>query len=99
MSYLDGKLVIVTSSPGDRDTIYVGFCKREGDMLILSDASMVVHYKEVGVAGIAKNPEHADRLRPATGPEGRWFVPLSSVAGIVEADPEAWKEHLGKSRG
>lgn len=93
---MDGKLVVVTISPGSYDTIYVGFAERHGDMFCLTRASMVLRYKEVGVPGIATEPDKAVRLRPSVRPV---WIPLRSVSAIVEADPEAWEAHLGVSRG
>ena len=93
----DGKLLIVTSAPGGRDTVYIGIAERHGDMILLESASMITQYKEVGVPGLAAQPEKATKLRPATGP-GRVWLPLCSVSAIVEADMKAWADHLGVSR-
>ena len=95
---LNGKFLIVTSAPGGRDTIYVGYATRHGDLLELQRASMVVHYVDVGVSGLATQPEKADRLRPATGPEGRVILPMASIVAMVEADAEAWESLVGVSR-
>ena len=98
MSSLNGKLVIVTSSPGYRDSIYVGYVEREGDLLVLSKSSMILRYETVGICGVASQPEFATSIRPVTSSNGRVWVPLSSVSTLIEADEDAWKEHLGVSR-
>lgn len=92
---MNGKLVVVTVCPGGRDSIYVGYAERDGDMLILSRASMVIYYEEVGTTGIADQPEKAARLRPCRRDV---IVPLCNVSGIALADEEAWEDHLGVSR-
>lgn len=96
---IDGSLLIVTSSPGIRDTIYVGYAERCGEFIILSKASMIVRYVEVGVAGIASEPEKATVLRPVTALEGKVIIPISGIASMVVADPACWDSHLGVSRG
>lgn len=95
---IDGKLLIVTSSPGSRDTIYVGYAKRSGDLLSLTQASMILRYEDVGVAGISTQPEKATRLRPVTSPGGEVLLYMGSIAGMVVACPDAWEGHLGVSR-
>lgn len=99
MSELDGKLLIVTSATSYRDTIYIGICTRFGDLLCLRRASMILRYAGVGVPGLASAPQQATRLRPATGPGGQAWIPLSSVSAIIEADFQAWEGSLGISRG
>ena len=99
MSKLDGELVIVVSSPGNYDTIYVGVVEREGDMIVLRKASMIVRYEDVGVSGLAGQPEKAVSLRPVTSGNGEVWIPLSGVAAIVVADADKWAGHLGVSRG
>ena len=99
MSQLDGKLLIVTSSPGVRDTIYIGYSERHGDMLCLTRASMILRYESVGVPGIAGDPSMATKLRPVTSPDATVWLPMSSMAALVVADPQAWESHLGISRG
>lgn len=96
---MDGKLLIATSSTGMRDTIYVGFAERQGDMLLLRQASMILRYEEVGVPGIATQPEKATRLRHVTHESGRVWIPLGNITAMVEADAQAWESHLGVSRG
>ena len=93
---MNGELYIVTSSAGTSDSIYVGYTTRQGDMLRLESASMVLRYEEVGVPGIATQPEKAVRLRPALA--GPVYIPLTSVSAIVRADEKAWGDHLGISR-
>lgn len=95
---LDNKLLIVRSNTGGRDVIYVGNAQREGDLLHLTQASMIVSYAEVGASGLAGEPDKATRLRPATGPDGSVWIPMSSVSDIAEADAIAWVDHLGVSR-
>ena len=99
MNEMDGKTIIVVSSPGGRDTIYVGIGRRVGDMMQINNASMIIHYNEVGVSGLSAQPEHADILRPVTGPNGVVWIPFSSIAAIVLADDALWSSHLGVSRG
>ena len=98
MGAYDGQLVIATASPGTRDFIYVGYAKRMDDRLILTQASMIVRYEEVGVPGLTSQPEKAVRLRPVTALEGIVDLPMASTL-ICLADPEVWAEHLGLSRG
>lgn len=97
-SYFDGKLVIATCAPGTRDFIYVGIAKRMGDRLLLTGASMVLRYEEVGVPGISSQPEKAVRLRPITANNGTIDMPMESTL-IMEADAKVWEEYLGKSIG
>lgn len=96
---IENKLLIVTSAPGTRDFIYIGYATREGDMIRLERASMILRYEAVGVPGLASQPERATHLRPATGPGGEIILPLASMASMVAADPAAWESHLGVSRG
>lgn len=98
MSMYDGKLVIATASPGTRDFIYVGYAKRMDDRLILTQASMVLRYEEVGVPGLTSQPEKAIRLRPVTALDGTVDLPMACTL-ICLADPDAWAGHLGLSRG
>ena len=98
MSMYDGKLVIATASPGTRDFIYVGYANRMDDRLIIKQASMIVQYKEVGVPGLTSQPEKAVRLRPVTALDGTVDLPMAcTLVGL--ADPDAWAQHLGVSRG
>lgn len=96
---MDGKLLIVTSSHGARDTIYIGFAERQGDMLLLHRASMILRYEEVGVPGLSSNPTKATRLRHVTHEGGRVWLPLLGVVAMVEADSQAWESHMSVSRG
>ena len=95
----EGELIICVSSTGGPDTIYVGYATRSGDWLVLTQASMITRYTEVGVPGLSTQPEHAVRLRPVTWPKGRVRVPITSITGVVDADPAAWEDHLGVLRG
>ena len=97
MSYLDNKLVIARSIPGGRDVIYIGYAKREDDLLFLSNASMIVRYVAVGVSGLADQPDQATRLRPVTGGK-QVCLPMRSIADIIPVNEDVWKEHLGVSR-
>jgi len=94
----NGKLIIVRACPGGKDVIYIGYAHREGDMLLLTQANNILRYTEVGVSGVASQPTYATRLRPATGPDGRVWIPLISVSDILEADPSAWTGLLRLSR-
>ena len=101
---LDGKLLIVTSAPGGRDTIYIGFAKATetqsyGPFLTLTQASMILRYEEVGVPGLASQPEKAVRLRPVSYGEGEVVLPFSSISAMIVADPEKWKSFLRRSVG
>lgn len=98
MEGFNGKLVIVTSSPGVRDVIYIGYVRREGDFLCLTQSSMILWYADVGVSGISGNPKKATRLRPVTSSDGQVWIPISSISAMVEADEKSWKLWLGVSR-
>lgn len=98
MSMYDGKLVIATTAPGLRDFIYIGYAKRMDDRLVLTQASMILRYEEVGVPGLTSQPEKAVRLRPVTALEGTVDLPMASTL-ICLADADAWADYLGKSYG
>lgn len=99
MSIYDGKLLIVVSCPGERDTIYIGRAKRYADTLQLLGASMILRYEEVGPGGLTSQPDKATRVRPVTATNGEVLIPLASISNALVADPAAWEGHLGVSRG
>ena len=99
MKKIENKLMIITSSPGTRDTLYIGYCTRIGDLIFVEKASMIVRYEEVGVPGLSSQPEKAIRLRPVETPGAEVVIPVSSISAMVSADIEKWKSHLGISRG
>ena len=96
---MNGGLKIITSSPGMRDTIYVGFAYIEGMFVRIEKASMILRYENgVGIPGLATRPEDATRLRHV--PEGQSvYIPITSIAAMVGAVEEKWIGHLGVSRG
>lgn len=93
----NGKLMLVVSSPSGRDNIFIGYAYKQGDTIILKNASMVVRYEEVGVLGLSAMPKKAVRLRPAPT-DACVIIQRMNIAYAVEADESAWKEHLGISR-
>ena len=94
---LNGKLVIVTASPGTRDHIYLGFAERFGDLLLLTNAKNIMHYRDDGIPGVAGDPAKADRTKDVMGPNGEMVIPISSIASIIFADMEKWETHLRKT--
>lgn len=95
---LQGRFILVTATIGGRDHIYVGHAERQGDRLVLKNASNVVFYNDVGTAGITTQPEKATCLRPVTTPEGEVNLPIESCV-FAPADENAWAEYMGRSIG
>lgn len=88
----DGTMALVVSAPSYRDTIYVGYVYRHGDMLEIKRATMVVYYETVATAGLSGAPDMATTKRQTSG-RPVW-IPLRSVAQILEVDEAKWIEHL-----
>lgn len=89
----DGKFCVVVSAPSYRDTVYVGKVWRDGDLLRVEPAVMVVRYENGATAGLTLDPSTAKRVRPAHGPV---WIPLVSVAQIAQADADAWAKRMGQ---
>lgn len=96
MSAIEGKLCIVVSNNGGPDTIYIGYVHREDDLLILTTASMIVRYEDVGQAGLSHSPQGATRLRHASEEVA---LNMINVIAIIRASEMEWRGHLGISRG
>ena len=90
---MKGKLVIVNSCPGYRDTIYIGVVETIDDgWICLAKAANIVRFQSVGLAGLADKPEGATRVR--SGGSRRVWLPTSAISVIIEADPVKWAELL-----
>jgi hypothetical protein len=94
---LEGLTVVAVTSPGYRDTIYVGVVRVvDSDWIVLNPAVSVLHYSKIGVAGIARDPTGADRLR---GCGRRVFVPRGPLSVLLEADAALWAPVLEAHNG
>lgn len=92
---MEGKTVIIVSSPGVRDTIYCGIVEAiDHRFITLRSVVAILHYKKIGIAGCAGDPSGADSIRSG-GPRRAWFY-LRNIALVHEADPEAWADILEK---
>ncbi len=76
----------------DRGFIYVGFCRLDGDMLVITRAQNVRRWGTTsGLGELAqKGPMANTRLDPA----GTVRAPKGAVIHLIETSAEAWAETL-----
>ena len=82
----------VVSSPGTRDSIFVGFVTQEGAWLKIERAVSIQYYERGGIGSIPTHPEYSTRV-PLEGP-GVAYVLISNVSSMLPADLSAWQQYL-----
>jgi len=93
---LIGQHLITRTNTGGRDVIYCGkVSKMDDQFILLEDAVAILHYREVGITGLATQPNKADYRRKATHPV---LIIINNMSDSCFADPSAW-EGIGDADG